>query len=115
MEVFKSFGEIEMRRMFSGYGLFREGLMFGLVYDQLVYLKTDADNIAEFQKKGLGQFLYERGGKVRGLSYYRPPDSVMDDPGEAARWAHIAFEAALRAAASKAKEVRNRRQPRRKK
>jgi DNA transformation protein and related proteins len=99
-----------MRRMFSGYGLFRDGLMFGLVYDQTVYLKADNENVAEFQNKGLGQFEYKRGGKTRNLSYYRPPYSVMDDPSEAARWTHLAFEAALRGAASKAKAARNRRQ-----
>lgn len=110
LDVFGSFGGIELRRMFSGYGLFRDGLMFGLVYDQAVYLKADTDNIAEFRKEGLFQFLYQRKGKLARLSYYRPPDSVMDDPCEAARWARLAFEAALRGAASKAKAVRNRSQ-----
>jgi DNA transformation protein and related proteins len=75
-----------------------------------VYLKADAENIRYFQAQGLAQFLYQREGKVAGLSYYRAPESLMDDPDEAARWAELAFDAALRGAASKAKASRKRRQ-----
>jgi TfoX/Sxy family transcriptional regulator of competence genes len=33
VELFAPFGSVTVRRMFGGAGLFREGLMFGLVFD----------------------------------------------------------------------------------
>ena len=101
LDVFRLFDRITLRRMFAGYGIFREGVMFGLVYDETLYLKTDAENVIDFQRQGLKQFEYARQGKLIGLSYYQAPDSVLEDPNEAARWARRSFEAAIRADVSK--------------
>lgn len=84
----------------------RDGIMFGLIYDDILYLKADAKNIADFQRLGLSQFEYARQGKLIAWSYYQAPDFVMEDPGEAAHWARRAFDAALRADASKARTAR---------
>jgi DNA transformation protein len=108
-DVFRAFGAFEVRRMFAGYGLFRDGLMFGLVYDGTLYLKVDGENVANFVRLGLPQFLYARRGKLVGLSFYRAPDSVMDDSGEAAVWARSSWEAASRANAGKRLKGRKRR------
>jgi len=107
-DVFRLFGPITLRRMFAGYGVFRDGIMFGLVYEETLYLKVDAENIASFQDQGLRQFEYIRQGKVIGLSYYQAPEAVLEDVNEAALWARRSFEAALRANVSKAKAVRGR-------
>jgi hypothetical protein len=40
-EVFEQFGQIQPRRMFGGYGIFYKGLMFGLVAEDVLYLKGD--------------------------------------------------------------------------
>jgi DNA transformation protein len=103
-DVFSAFGPIQVRRMFSGYGLFRDGLMFGLVHDDVLYLKGDDQNAGQFRELGLAQFTYSRKGKAVRLSYFRAPDAVMDDSAEAAKWARSSFEAALREASSKAKK-----------
>lgn len=39
-EVFESFGPISSRRMFGGYGIYHEGLMFGLVADERALLRA---------------------------------------------------------------------------
>ena len=87
--------------MFAGYGIFRDGVMFGLVYDGTLYLKADAENVSDFQRQGLRQFEYARQGKLIGLSYYQAPETVLEDPHEAAQWARRSFEAAMRVDASK--------------
>ena len=102
-DVFRLFGPIEVRRMFGGYGIYRDGIMFGLISDDALYLKADAENAAHFRKHGLSQFEYRRRGKITKMSYYRAPDAAMDDSAEAARWAHRSFEAALRGNAAKGK------------
>jgi len=45
-EVFADFGVIRYRKMFGGYGIYHNDLMFGLVADDQLYLKTDIENIA---------------------------------------------------------------------
>ncbi|MFT4175006.1 MAG: TfoX/Sxy family protein, partial [Rhodocyclaceae bacterium] len=98
VDAFRLFGPISLRRMFGGYGVFREGLMFGLILDHTLYLKADAANVAEFERLGLKPFEYMRQGKLIGLSYYEAPESVLEDVHEAALWARRSFDAALRKA-----------------
>jgi len=107
-DVFRLFGPISLRRMFSGYGIFNDGFMFGLVSHETLYLKADAENSADFRDQGLSQFEYVRQEKVIGLSYYQAPEIVLEDANEAALWARRSFAAALRAGASKARSVRRR-------
>ena len=100
-DIFRLFGPIEVRRMFGGYGIYREGIMFGLLAGDTLYLKADTGNAPEFLKQGLPQFEYRRKGKVTRLSYYAAPATVMEDCTEAARWGRSSFEAALRGPATK--------------
>jgi DNA transformation protein len=102
-EVFAAFGPIVVRRMFSGYGVYRQGLMFALAADEVLYLKADTESASYFTARGLEPFVYQRRGQGVALSYYQAPDEVMDDREQAALWAHRAFEAALRSQAAQLK------------
>lgn len=95
-EVFALFGSIHARRMFGGYGVFHDGLMFGLVADDVLYLKADGESSVAFEKRGSGQFEYEKNAKKMKMSYYLAPEEIFDDPEEARVWANRAFDAALR-------------------
>jgi DNA transformation protein len=96
-EQFASFGAIEARRMFGGWGIYHQGLMFALVVDDTLYLKADADSSPQFQALGLQPFQYARRERRVALSFYQAPEGLYDDPDEAKRWAGLAFAAALRA------------------
>ena len=95
-EVFRQFGPVQARKMFSGYSLYHEGVMFGLVADETLYLKADVSIAHYFEAKGLAQFEYARGDKVVKMSYYLAPEEIFDDPEEAAKWARRSFEVAFR-------------------
>lgn len=107
-DALRLFGPFAAKRMFGGYGLFRDGLMFGLVAKDTLYLKADAQSAAQFTQLRLAQFEYQRRGKPARLSFYTAPAVVMEDAVEAARWARLAFAAALRVNAAKPKAHRNR-------
>lgn len=101
-EVFGEFGSINTRRMFGGHGVYHHGLMFGLVADDTLYLKTDAGNLHFFAAESLGPFEFtSKDGRTTKLSYYRAPDEILDDRELAATWARRAYDAALRAQATK--------------
>lgn len=99
-ELFAAFGPVTVRRMFGGAGLYADGVMFGLVADDLIYLKTDDETSPSFVAEGMEPFSYAgRNGRRVMMSYWRLPDRLYDDPDELARWAREAFAAARRAAA----------------
>ncbi len=100
-DLFAPFGPVTVRRMFSGAGIFADGLMFGLVVRDAIYLKADDGNRADFEREGCAPFTYTRGKKSgrpsqHALPYWRLPERLYDDPDELALWARRAFAAAER-------------------
>jgi DNA transformation protein len=95
-ETFEEFGLIDARRMFGGYGIYHDGIMFGLVENNTLYLKADETTQEHFESRGLAQFQYRRAGKVVKMSYYQAPEEVYDDRDEAVLWAERAYEVALK-------------------
>src|SRR5262245_44948743 len=87
--------------MFSGAGLFAEGVMFGLLVDGLIYLKADETSCEDFGREGAGPFTYSRTGRRVSLSYWRLPERLYDDPDELAVWAERALQVALTKARQK--------------
>ena len=98
-ELFVEFGAVQVRRMFGSAGLFADGVMFGLVSDGVIYLKTDAATAAHFERERCGPFEYDtRNGKRALTSYWRLPDRLYDDAEELAQWARRALAVARSAA-----------------
>jgi DNA transformation protein and related proteins len=100
-ELFSEFRPVTIRRMFSGAGIFADGLMFGLIVDGAIHLKVDETNIADFEHEGSRPFTYTRGkssGRLtrHALPYWRLPERLYDDPDELAVWAGRAFAVAAR-------------------
>ena len=95
-EVFERFGRVDARRMFGGHGIYHEGRMFALVVGDTLYLKSDAETLAHFDRLQLPAFEFNRNGKMMQTSYRQAPAEVFEDREEAAMWARRAWEAALR-------------------
>lgn len=93
------FGPVEgvtFRRMFGGLGIFRYGVMFGLVADELLYLKVDRLNQPDFEAEGCDAFVYTAKGKRTTMSYRQLPERLYDEPEEFTTWALAASAAAQR-------------------
>ncbi len=104
VEQMAGFGPVAARAMFGGFGLYRDGLMFALIFDDTLYLKADEATKGEFEAEGLGPFVYgTKAGKNTVMSYWRAPERCLDDPEEMTQWCRKAYTAALKAAASKTK------------
>jgi len=102
------FGPIGIRRMFGGAGVFRESLMFGLVVDETLYLKTGNTNREDFERAGMEPFTYMRKSKPASLGYHQVPADVLEDPQEMRDWSEKAFAVALAAARTKPSRKRRR-------
>ncbi len=104
VEMMSSIGPVYAKGMFGGHGIYLQGLMFALVADGVLYLKSDIDTDGEFKAKGLEAFRYNKKGKEYKMSYYQAPEETLEDSEEMNLWANKAYAAALRAAAKKRKE-----------
>jgi len=102
-ELFAPMGTVSIRRMFGGAGVFRDGLMFALLGDDTVYLKTDAKLRVDLEAEGSAPFLWTKPstGEVIDMGYVSLPSSAMDDPDEASQWARRALSVAKAKAAAK--------------
>jgi DNA transformation protein and related proteins len=104
IELFAGFGPVTVRRMFSGAGVFADGLMIALVVDGVIYLKADDSFIPLFQREGETPFSYQTLDGARTLtSYWRMPERLYDEPDELAQWARQALATARRAAVKPSK------------
>ena len=97
-EQMMAVGPIALRRMFGGMGVFRDGLMFALIVDDVLYLKASEEGRAVFEAEGLKPFSYAtKKGEHTLTSYWRAPERCLDDPDDMTIWARRAFEVALKA------------------
>ncbi len=99
VDTLREFGPVQTKAMFGCWGLYHQGLFFALVAGDALYLKTDAENLAQFQARDLEAFVYRmKDGERIVMSYYQAPEEAFEDPAVMAEWARSAFGAALRKA-----------------
>lgn len=67
--------------------------MFGLIADDVAYLKVDDSIRADFVKAGSSPFNpYPDKVKTAVMSYYEVPPEVLENPAELSLWAQRSFE-----------------------
>ena len=102
IEQMAGFGPVTIRAMFGGAGVMRDGMMFALIDDEVLYLKADETTKAAFVAENLSQFTYmSKGGKMMEMAYWRIPERCLDDADEMAKWCRVAYGVAMKAAAKK--------------
>ncbi|MEX2572303.1 MAG: TfoX/Sxy family protein [Gemmatimonadota bacterium] len=84
------------RSMFGGFGMYSEGRFFGLIADDVVFLKVDETNRGDFERAGKGAFR-PYGEESRPMNYYELPGELLEDVEALRPW----VEKALAVASSK--------------
>lgn len=100
-DLFEPLGPMSARAMFGGYGLYLDGLIFGVIIDEALYLKTDGQSRARFEAAGCQPCIYHMKGKALPMSYWSVPEEAMDSPQAMQPWAQLAIEAARRSQAKR--------------
>jgi DNA transformation protein len=95
-DLFEPLGPISARAMFGGHGLYFDGLIIGLIIDEALYLKVDAQTRDRFQAAGCEPYVYDMKSKPLPLSYWSLPEDAMDSPQSMRPWALLAIDAARR-------------------
>jgi DNA transformation protein len=99
-ELFESFRPVEVRSMFGGAGIAADGIIFAILFDGVIYLKTDEATIPAFEREGSTPFVYTRMKTPRvrkkPSTFWQMPEQLYDDPDELATWAARSFAIAQR-------------------
>ncbi len=86
LDQLSGWGAVTARKMFGGAGLYCDGKMFGLIADDVAYLKVDDSNRADFEQAGSTPFK-PWPDKPMTMSYYEIPPDILEQPPELAEWA----------------------------
>jgi DNA transformation protein len=104
-------GRLDMRRMFGKTGVFCDGVMFGIVAEDTLYLRVDDHNKEAFEEaRSFPPLSYRKKGSTIDLAFWRVPERLVDEPDELVAWAQAALAAARRVAA-KRESTASRRKP----
>ncbi len=106
VELLAGMGRVQARRMFGGAGLFRDGIMFGVLLNDVVYFRVDEALQADLKALGSEPWVYTRNGEAREMGYWRMPETAADDPDEAAEIGRRAYAAAVKRKAESAAKPR---------
>ena len=86
---------VTARAMFGAVGIYSGGLFFALIDDDIVYLKVDDTNRADFEAAGMGPFR-PFGDDSQVMQYYELPAELLEEPDRLRPWMHKALEVARR-------------------
>ena len=85
-------GAIDIKRMFGGIGIFKDGLMFGKIGGDTFRLKVDETNKKQYEDKGMKPFVSKT--KKKGMPYWEVPQEVLNDRDELTTCANTSIEIA---------------------
>jgi DNA transformation protein len=101
MDRLAPLGPPSYRFMFGGYAIYLDGLIVGLVVDDVLLLRADEENRGEFEARGIGPFRPYPDKMTSTMPYYTVPEDVFEDQDAFLEWAGQSREAAIRARAAK--------------
>ncbi len=102
-ELIGGFGPVQVRRMFGGAAVYRDGIGFGILDDDIFYIKADKPFGAELKARGCTPWSYSisKDGVVRDIAYWSLPETAADDGEEASSLVRRSFQIAQKAAEAK--------------
>ena len=98
LDLMAPLGDVQARSMFGGHGFFLDDVMFAKMGKDVLDLRVDDENRAQFEEAGM-----EKAGK---MPYYPAPPDALDDGDTFLEWAQGAVAASQRAAKAKPKKAK---------
>lgn len=106
VEQLEPLGPAKVKRMFGGAGLYLDGTIFALLADDVLFLKVDDQNRADFEAEDMAPFSPFEDGRMVLKSYYECPPRLLEDADELCDWARKSWAAGRRAGAAKMNKKR---------
>ena len=100
LEQLEQLGGVSSRRMFGGAGLYSDEFFFGLIMDDVLYLRVDDSNRADYTARHMAQFRPYADRPHLSMNYFEVPAEVLEDAGELVSWARRSAAVASKAPAA---------------
>ena len=84
--------DVRARRMFGGIGLYSAELFFGIVDDDVLYLKVDDVTRREYEARGMPPFSPYEGGIS--MNYSQLPEEILEERETLQLWTHRSLDVA---------------------
>jgi DNA transformation protein len=94
-------GPVAHRAMFGGFGIYLDGVMFGLIAYDTLYFRIDDGNVADYRRAKSEPFTYEGRSALIEMPYWKVPPRVWRSGRDLLAWAQKAHAAARRVKAKK--------------
>lgn len=87
-DVLANVSGVTSKRMFGGYGLYKDGVIFAIITkESKLYFKVGDSNQKYFEELGSKPFVYEfKQGKKGQMPYWELPQEIMEDSDEVVSW-----------------------------
>jgi DNA transformation protein len=95
-DLFSEFGPIRLGRFFGGEGIWSDDVMMGMIFDDIIYFKTDEETRKTFVAEKCKPFTFvkHKSGETIMTTWFALPDRLYDDPDELGDWARKALAVA---------------------
>lgn len=88
-DTLQALGDVHLRRMFGGHGIYCGEIFFGILYQGRLYFKTDETNRVNYTAHGMQPF--RPNAKQTLKNYYEVPLEIVDDREALVAWAREAM------------------------
>lgn len=95
LDQLAGFGAFEIKNQFGGSALMCEGVAFGKIKHDKLWLKVDNTNVDDFLNYGMEQYTYGKDNS-RKLHFYETPVDVIEDRDQLVAWAKKSLKVALK-------------------
>ena len=91
-DLLEPLGSVTARAMFGGFGIYKDGIILGIIVDSRLYFKVDDTNRADYEAAGMKPFVYTAMKEKRvSMGYWEVPEEVMEEREEILIWARRAW------------------------
>jgi len=84
LDQLQKLDDVEARRMFGGYGIYRDETFFGILHKGRLYFKIDDATIGEYRRCKMKPFRPNARQTLK--SYYQVPVDIIEDGDELCEW-----------------------------
>jgi len=95
LDLLSCYKKVTARRMFGGYGIYSNKIIFALIIDNELYFKIDGQLAQEYKKYGSYPFTYQRNNQTIAFSYWYVPVEIIEDSDLLKDWFNKSFKVAL--------------------
>ena len=97
LDILLPLGNMRARKMFGGFGIYKNGIFFALIINNILYFKVDVTNQSDYESFGSKPFTYtNKNDKLVSMSYWEVPIDILENQNKLEQWVEKAVQAAQR-------------------